>query len=101
MALQNATGISCLASPAASGPNMSGFMMTHPSVETRATVCRRLAKAPATKDPVIAGKYLDRLGLIATREPLIRQDATALQQHLQTALGRSPGGAVAEEEEGN
>lgn len=60
-----------------------------------------LAKAPDAATPVAQRKMLDQLGIIAAREPALQQDALALQSHLQDSLARSPGGAAAEDEEGN
>lgn len=55
-----------------------------------------LARAP--KAPGAQTRYIDQLGVLATREPLIAADARALQQHLQQSFGQSPGRLAAEEE---
>ncbi len=60
-----------------------------------------LARAPDAATPAAQRKMLDQLGIIAAREPAVQQDALALQSHLQDSLARSPGGAAAEDEEGN
>lgn len=72
---------------------VTGKMMASPKF------ARWLAKAPVSDDPKIIGKYVDRLGLLAVREPLIRQDVRVLEQHLRDVLGASPPRAAAGEEE--
>lgn len=56
---------------------------------------RMLAKTPELKDP---RTFIQQLGTLGTREPLLRADAAALQQHLLRAMGQSPAGAMAQEE---
>lgn len=62
----------------------------------------RFARALATSakmPPEQAGRKLtEQLGVIAAREPLMANDAKALQQYLQDALSQSPGRAAAEDE---
>lgn len=60
-----------------------------------------LAKAPATNNPNAMRAYVNRLGVIAAREPAIAADARNLQQQLQQSFGQSPTRAAASEEEQN
>lgn len=48
---------------------------------------RLLAKAPAAEDP---RTFIEGLGVIGTREPLLRGDIANLQQQMTRALGQSP-----------
>ena len=60
---------------------------------------RWLAKAPKTQNPAAIRKYSEGLGVLAGREPLIANDAKALQQYLQQSFSQSPVRAAASEEE--
>lgn len=60
---------------------------------------RWLAHAPVLDTPAKQRKALDQIGVIASQDPIIRQDALAFRNHLEKSLEQSPGMAAAEEEE--
>lgn len=59
---------------------------------------RLLAKAPTVKDP---RTFIEQLGTIGTREPLLHADITSFQKHLIQSLNASPPRVMASEEEQN
>jgi len=60
---------------------------------------RWLANAPVKGDPAMQRRALDQLGVLASQDPVIRNDALALHQHLEKSFSRSPGMVNAEEED--
>lgn len=60
-----------------------------------------LANAPVGESPAAQRKALDQLGVIASQDLIIRNDALALRQHLEQSFSRSPGAVNAEEDEGD
>lgn len=70
---------------------LTGRLMASPSF------ARLLAKAPPTTNPAVVRKWSEQLGVLAGREPLIANDARAVQDFLAKAFGNSPGRAAAED----
>lgn len=60
---------------------------------------RWLAHAPVLDTPAKQRKALDQIGVIASQDPIIRQDALAFRNHLEKSFEQSPGMAAAAEEE--
>lgn len=71
---------------------LTGRLMASPGF------ARWLAKAPATQNPAVVRKYSEQLGVLAAREPLIANDARAVQDYLARAFGASPTSAAAQDE---
>lgn len=69
---------------------ITGRLMASPAF------ARMLAKAPEVKDP---RTFIEGLGVIGTREPLLRNDISNLTQHLTQSMGQSPARAIAGEKE--
>lgn len=72
---------------------VTGKLMASPAF------ARLLAKVPENPNPAQVRSFVQQLGVLGTREPLLRQDALALQQGMQRSLGTSPTTKVAAEEE--
>lgn len=60
---------------------------------------RWLANAPVLDTAAKQRKALDQIGVIASQNPVIRQEALAFRDHMARTLEQSPGMAAAEEEE--
>lgn len=73
------------------GQYLTGKLLASPGF------ARWLARAP--KNPRAAMKYSEQLSVLGTREPLIANDAKALQEYLSQAFSQSPGRAAAQEED--
>lgn len=59
------------------------------------TFARFLARAPKTNNPSANRKYIEQLSVLAAREPVIANDARALQKALTDAFSQSPMRAAA------
>jgi hypothetical protein len=75
----------------ASGQFLTGKLLSSPAF------ARWLAKSPQTQNPRALKAYVDRLDIIAAREPLIASDARQMQQQLVEAI--SPTRLAADEQE--
>lgn len=71
---------------------LTGRLMASPGF------ARLLAKAPPTTNPAVVRKWSEQLGVLAGREPLIANDARAVQDFLAKSFGNSPGAAAAQDE---
>lgn len=82
-------GITALSNPILAG-TVAGGQFLFGKAMASPKLARWLAKAPATGNPQVLGRYIDQLGPIAARDAAIGADARALQEHLRQTFGLSP-----------
>jgi len=80
-----------LATAILSGQYATGRLLSSPAF------ARWLARSPRTDNPAVNGKYLEQLSVVASREPIIANDARALQEALAGAF--SPQRLAAQEKD--